>query len=96
MATVNANVIVANPETGERVFIAAGEEPPAEVRDLLGDHLFDGGDGEDASEVPPQSGRGSGKDAWAAYAEAHGVTVDEDATRDQIIADLEAAGVPTE
>lgn len=42
-----------------------------------------GGSGE-----PPRSGRGSGKEAWAAYASSQGVDVAEDASRDDIIAQL--------
>jgi hypothetical protein len=95
MAAVNANVIVRDPETDEVVFVAAGDEPPKRIRDLLGEHLFTG-DSAGQDGPPPQSGKGSGRDAWAAYAEAHGVAVDEDANRDQIVADLEAAGVPVE
>jgi hypothetical protein len=44
-------------------------------------------------EAPPRSGRGSGRDAWVAYAEANGLDVGEDRTREQIIADLEERGV---
>lgn len=46
--------------------------------------------------LPPKSGAGSGKDAWAAYAAAKGVTVAGEASRDDIIAACAAAGVPTE
>lgn len=45
--------------------------------------------------VPPRSGAGSGKDAWAAYAEANDVLVPDGAGRDDIVALLEEAGVPT-
>lgn len=48
------------------------------------------------SAIPPKGGPGSGRDAWAAYAAVNGVTVDEDAGRDDVIAALEAADVPTE
>lgn len=48
------------------------------------------------SDVPPKGGAGSGKDAWAAYAAKHDVKVADDATRDDIVAALDAAGVPTE
>ena len=44
---------------------------------------------------PPRTGRGSGKDAWVAYAAANDVTVADDASRDDIIAALDAAGVDT-
>ena len=41
---------------------------------------------------PPRAGKGSSRDAWAAYAAGHGVTADDDASRDDIIAALVAAG----
>ncbi len=75
---------------------------PAEVAARIGEHAWakstddvdlpDGGDGGEA-DVPPRSGRGSGRDAWAAFAQSHGLDVGEDRTREQIIADLEEGGV---
>jgi len=50
----------------------------------------------DVAPVPPKGGPGSAKDAWAAYAASKGVEVGADTTREDIIAALEAAGVPTE
>ncbi|MBT0771816.1 hypothetical protein KIH74_22940 [Kineosporia sp. J2-2] len=47
-------------------------------------------------EVPPKRGPGSAKSAWADYARANDVAVDPGASRDDIIRDLEDAGVPTE
>lgn len=44
---------------------------------------------------PPKGGPGSGKEAWVAYA-AGKVEVTEEMTRDDIIAALTSAGVPTE
>lgn len=46
--------------------------------------------------APPKSGKGSGDEAWRSYAASNGVEVDDDAKRDQIIAALDEAGVPTE
>lgn len=58
------------------------------------------GDGEGAGDsdgqVPPRGGAGSGAEAWRAYAAAKGVEVAADAGRDDVIAALEEAGVPTE
>jgi hypothetical protein len=45
---------------------------------------------------PPKAGRGASREAWAAYAEAHGVDVQGEWGRSEIIAALDAAGVPTE
>lgn len=48
------------------------------------------------SDVPPRGGAGSGRDAWAGYAARHGVVVDDEDSREDIIAALDEAGVPTE
>jgi len=45
---------------------------------------------------PPKVGKGSGQDAWVAYAKAHGVHPAEGDKREDIIAALDAAGVRTE
>lgn len=45
---------------------------------------------------PPKSGRGSGVEAWKSYAATHDVDVPDDASKDDVIAALESAGVPTE
>lgn len=46
--------------------------------------------------VPPRSGPGSGATAWAEYAAAQGVDVEDGAGRADIIAALTAQGVPVE
>lgn len=48
----------------------------------------DGSDGE-----PPRSGRGSGREAWAAFAADRGVHVEDEDTRDDIVQALAEAGV---
>ncbi|MFI7009974.1 hypothetical protein [Streptomyces sp. NPDC050145] len=58
----------------------------------LGDQ-GDGGPAPAPSEAPPRSGRGSGVEAWRAFAEQHDVEVPAEATRDDVIAACEAAGV---
>lgn len=47
-------------------------------------------------DIPPKAGRGSSATAWRAYADAQGFDSDEDATREEIIATLDANGIPTE
>jgi hypothetical protein len=42
---------------------------------------------------PPRSGKGSGRDAWAAYAASHGVEVEEAASRDDIVDALSERGL---
>lgn len=49
----------------------------------------------DADGPPPKVGAGSGRDAWAAYADAKGFQVEAGDKRADIIAALDAAGVPT-
>lgn len=52
------------------------------------------GDGETgAIEEPPRSGKGSGRDAWAAFAEANGVPVDDESSKDDIVEGLIERGV---
>ncbi|WP_240801626.1 hypothetical protein [Streptomyces sp. A1136] len=70
--------------------VAARIGEHAWAKDTEDTELPDGGG--DESGPPPRSGRGSGRDAWAAYAEANGYAAGE-STREQIIADLEAGGV---
>lgn len=45
--------------------------------------------------VPPRRGPGSGSPEWRAYARSLDVQVAEDASRDDVIGVLEAAGKPT-
>lgn len=42
------------------------------------------------AEEPPRNGPGSGREAWAAHATALGIDTAEDATRDDIIAAVDA------
>jgi hypothetical protein len=44
-------------------------------------------------QAPPRAGKGSGRDAWAAYAAERGVQVDDDASRDDIIDQLTERGL---
>ena len=77
---------------------------PADVAKRIGDHAWTtdsdeaadeqpagGGQSPSTVEAPPRSGRGSGVDAWRAFAEQHDLDVDADATREDIIAAAEAA-----
>lgn len=99
---VNANVLLFDQVTGERHYVAKGQVPDKEIADQLGDHLFTDPPAADDSgndgRVPPQSGNGSGKAAWVAYAASLDppVEVADDATRDDIIAAVAEAGHPVE
>lgn len=44
-----------------------------------------------STDAPPRNGKGSGKDAWAAYAESIGVVIEADWSRDDITAAVDAA-----
>lgn len=75
-----ANAIT-NPDVwADRGEAAPVDEPEAPV-----------GDG-----PPPKGGGGSGAPAWREYAAKHNVEVADNASRDDVIAALDAAGVPTE
>jgi hypothetical protein len=70
---------------------------PAGVAKKIGDHAWADAD-EPAvdeqsagDEAPPRSGRGSGVEAWRAFAEQHELDVAPDASREDIIAAAEAA-----
>ncbi|AQW55291.1 hypothetical protein ACIQPP_05580 [Streptomyces violaceusniger] len=76
---------------------------PADVAKRIGDHAWtDGAEPAEAPadesggsdvEAPPRSGRGSGIDAWRAFAQQHDVEFAADANREDIIAACEAAGI---
>jgi hypothetical protein len=81
-----------------RVF-RPGDVVPERYAAKMGVHCFRDGapsptpDGD--AEIPPKTGKGSSKTAWAEYAAANDVEVAEDASREDIWAALEAAGVAT-
>lgn len=49
-----------------------------------------------SDDPPPQAGPGSSRAKWLDYADAHGVRMRDDASREDIIAACETAGVRTE
>lgn len=104
-----SNVIVRDPH-GAAVVIKAGsdlpewapaylrastvEEPPLGEQPPVTPSTAPAVDGPHGP--PPQKGRGSSQPAWLDYARAHGVQVDDDAKREDIIAACAAADVPVE
>lgn len=100
MTTLNATTIVVDPATRAGVVLAAGGPVPSWATDQVGDHLLQVSS-EVSDEVspegpPPKAGKGSSREAWAEYADANDVGYGPDDGRDDIIAAVEAAGVPTE
>jgi hypothetical protein len=84
-------------DDGQHHVFGPDDEVPAEFADKIGDHAWSSTDDErPAGTPPPQSGKGSGVDAWAAYAAEQGVAVPEDAKRDEIVQALSDAGHPVE
>lgn len=72
--------------------VKAITNPKAWAEDEGDDPDVDGGDGGQNGPVePPRAGKGSGVEAWLAYAKEIGVTVADGAGRDDVIAAVDAA-----
>lgn len=80
------------------------EGTPVQTRAQMGEELTGAeqealdqveGDDEEGDDPPPRGGAGSGVGEWSSYAQSKGVAVPEGATRDEIIAALDAADVRT-
>lgn len=96
MARKLTSTVYLTAEDGSVTSYGPGDTVPADVaKRITNPDVWEGSDDAESDGPPPRAGAGSSKDKWVAYAEANGVTVDEDATRDDIIAAVEAAGVPT-
>lgn len=98
MGSLADNTVLTHPETGVPISLLKGQEIPDWAEGLVGDHLIaqdqlatdtqatsPAGD-----EMPPTSGKGSGADAWAGYADRKGIAYPEGANRDEIIAAVQA------
>lgn len=100
-ARLAVGVVVRGPDGGPR-YLAAGEELPDWATALVDPSRLKEAPPAPAPapapkvDPPPRSGAGSSTDAWANYAETMGVQVPLDAERKEIIAALDAAGVPTD
>jgi hypothetical protein len=87
-------VVVRRPEDLTAVALVGGQPVPDWATDLV--HPDDLVDADVAADCPPpQSGKGSGVDAWRDYASGK-VDVADGASREEIIEALTAAGVPVE
>jgi hypothetical protein len=94
---LNTTVHVHLPE-GSKAYGPGDDVPKEHAALITNPKAWADGDGEDGEDggIPPRAGKGSGKDAWVAYAAANDVDHDPDATRDEIVAAVESAGVPVE
>ncbi|MFJ9740819.1 hypothetical protein [Streptomyces sp. NPDC101166] len=97
-----AHVYVTSKDGTRRAWLRPGDEVPSwaqlderNVQGASSTGIEDSPSPETSGEVPEpaRSGRGSGADAWRAFAESKGVTVDSGMTRDEIIAACEQASV---
>ena len=105
---LTVGVVLRHPDGGSPVFLPAGSELPGWAAGMVGEHALetapapapranpDPVPARAAAQPPPKAGPGSGRTRWAEYADAHSVQVLVDDTRDDIIAAVAAAGVPTE
>lgn len=105
MARSRVHVHVVSKDGTQRRWLQPGDEVPDWAR-LDGQLTEEGGQPPEEtrqptdpmppvppSQPPARSGRGSSVEAWRKFAEQHDVDVAADATRDDIIAACEAAGV---
>lgn len=100
---VTAPLVIAKTPRGQFRHVYQGfplpkDTLPEHVESLLAEGFIksDGADESDegavvAPEEPPRAGEGSGRDVWAAHAAAVGVAHEEDASRADIIAAVDAA-----
>lgn len=95
MPVVLAPLVLAKDEAGNVVYLYQGTEVPQSIgkeeRARLAEYLSAPVEGSDP-ERPAESGPGSAKDKWFAFAEFHGITVADDASKEDIIAAVTEAG----
>lgn len=93
-------VYVTNDRGAAEVF-GPDDAVPQWAAEKMGAHCWEGGEHPSSGEAeksgpPPKSGRGSSLEAWQEYAAAHDVDVESAQNRDDVVAALDQAGVPTE
>lgn len=96
-----ARKLIANVYVDGVLYGPAGKSPSKDVAEQITNPKAWSGKADaegsgSGSDIPPKGGAGSGVDAWKAYAAKLDVEVADDASRDDVIAALEAAGHPTE
>lgn len=88
--------VVRNPNDQSVVTLLKGQTVPDWAEDQVGDHLLEAkassggksgssGSGQGGGGEPPRAGRGSGLEAWTAYAETLEIEVPDGASRDDVI-----------
>lgn len=86
---------VADPAAGDEVALLRARVAELEAAAASTSSADGGADPQSDTVVPPRGGPGSGALEWREYARTVGVEVADDASRDDVIAALEAAGKPT-
>ena len=89
-------VVLRNPETLAPVAFGPGDDVPCWAAELMTNpEVWEGEPVTVAPSPPvgepPRSGRGASAKAWRAFAESRGVVVPEGASREEIIAAVDAA-----
>lgn len=99
---LTGGVVVRHPVSHDPVFLPEGTDLPDWADGLVGDHVLSGvavksaGKGGSSVKPPPQAGKGSGLDEWLRYATQVGVQVEDEASRADVIAAVEGAGLPVD
>lgn len=95
MARLSTYVHVTDKDGQSHVFGPSDEVPAWAAKRITNKKAWaeaPADDNEQSDGEPPRSGKGSGRDAWAAYAAQCGVQVSDDASREDIIAALVESG----
>lgn len=106
---LNRGSFVPSAATNIEHLLAVGLLEEVELLEIVGELVDETpqGDGDDQKQgddgkqsepvtVPPKAGAGASAEAWRNYAKSIEVEVADDASRDAVIAAVEAAGKPTE
>jgi hypothetical protein len=106
MSALTVHVAVQDDDGATHSFGPDSEVPEWAQRKITNPKVWEDGDvpfpadgaddGEGSDGPPPKAGRGSSEDKWRSYAADKGVDVSDATSRDEVIAKLEAAGVPVE
>jgi hypothetical protein len=98
MARLKTFVHVTDKQGASHVFGPSDDVPDWAAERITNPKAWDGEAPAKAADVdpntpPPRAGKGSSKEAWAKFAAAHDVKLENDATREDYITELERRGV---